>query len=298
VLCAVLFALAATPAAFAAAPEPEPDKEIVWYRMDFPPIYIPEGPYKSRELQVLSDGAIQQALEAQGYHVTFRSANMDRIQHGLRNQERACTTGLLVTPELAKTIEFSMPHSLTMPGAVLILKSRLAEFQPFLDAQGRISLELALAQSALRLGVSSGRGYSGVIDEVLLKHPDSPNIFRRKGEDIGTGLLRRLASRRIDYTILFPWEASYIARMMDLPPEQFMGLPIQGMVDYVMAGGACPKNDWGKQIIAIMNAAIERVRDTPENHAIKEYWLDENSRRLYREHWKAYRAEQTRQHLQ
>jgi uncharacterized protein (TIGR02285 family) len=268
------------------------ERELIWYRIDLPPIYIFEGPYRDKELQKISDAAILAALQAKGYQVTYRNANLERILHGLRNHERACTTSMVTSAELAKELVFSIPHSISLPGAAIVLKSRLAEFQPHLDAKGRLSLDAAL-RSALRLGIAAGRSYSGAIDEALQRNTQRPNVFRRKGEDISAGLLRMLTTRRIDYTLQFPWEASYVARTLGLPEtQQIVSLPIQGMPDYVTAGGASPRNDRGRRGVAIMNEAILGMRDTPQNHELKEFWLDENSRQLYREHWKAFRSQQ------
>jgi uncharacterized protein (TIGR02285 family) len=280
-----LLGVALLPALLAA--DAPPGKKIIWYRMDYPPIYILSGPFQNKDLQAPVDGALKRALEAHGYTLSFGTANQERIRHDLQSGKPACSSALVRDPKLEETFEYSIAHSLALPSGVLIAKRDLERFQRFLDTQGQLDLDALLADSGFRLGLASSRVYGGVIDELLARHGKSAHIFWRSGLDISDGVLRMLLGGRIHYTLMYPWEAVYLARQMRRESE-IAALPVKGMLPYVQVVAGCPKNAWGKAVIAIVNDAFRAVRNTPEFHAVKEFWLDENSRVLYRAYVKEF----------
>jgi uncharacterized protein (TIGR02285 family) len=281
---ALLIALLAPLPLRAADPE---GSAITWYRMEFPPVYISEGPYQALELLGPVDRAILRALEQQGYTVTTYTANWERIAHELHSGKPVCTSLPLRTPELEASLEYSIPHSLALPPGVVIRKSDLARFRRFMTAGGRVALEALLRERELKLGITAGRYYTGIIDTLLGPYQGKPQIFEHYARDAGSGLVRMLLGGRLDYTLLFPWEATYLATL-EGKPQALATLPVEGMSDYVLAVGACPKTAWGKQVIAIANLAIRAVRTTAEYQRVKEHWLDEESLVLYRKYLKEY----------
>src|SRR5262249_25542707 len=94
-------------------------KKLTWYRMDFPPVYISDGPYRAQEMQGPVDEVIKRELEKHGYTVTFSTANHQRIVHDLQAKQPVCTSILLRSPEYEQTVEYSIPHSLALPGGVI-----------------------------------------------------------------------------------------------------------------------------------------------------------------------------------
>ena len=68
------------------------------------------------------------------------------------------------------------------------------------------------------------------------------------------------------------------------PSTVYDETPVEGMPEYILGVGACAKTDAGKRVVEIMNEAFRSFRDTPEYHQIKEYWLDDNSKQLYRKY--------------
>lgn len=266
-------------------------QQITWYQMNLLPVYIHEGAYQDQGLQDLVDKYIKDALEAEGYTVEFKIANMSRIMQDLREKKHVGCGGLLKTPELEKFIEFSIPHSITLTVGVIIKKNSYDKFAPFINEHGCIELEDVLTQSTLRLGLASERPYTGIIDKILRAQKENTNISYRSGQDISKGLFLMLMHGRFDYTILFPWEARYIQETLEEETE-FMSIPVQGMPPYVPAYAGVPKNEWGQAIIAILNPLFESFRNTPDYHEYKEFWLDDNSKAFYREYVKEYYGSQ------
>jgi uncharacterized protein (TIGR02285 family) len=263
------------------------DTAITWFRTDFPPVHISEGPYQALEMLGPIDRAIVRALEQHGYTITTHRGTWERIEHELHSGKRACTSVLLLSPERVATLEYSIAHSLALPPGVVIRKSDLGRFQRFATAAGRVSLDALLRESELKLGITAGRLYTGIMDTLLNAHLGETHIFPRYSQDGASGLVRMLLSGRVDYTLLFPWEAMYLARL-EGKPQEVATFAVDGMADYVLSASACPKTAWGQQVIAIANTAIRAVRTTPEYTLVKEYWLDEAARVLYRKYLTEY----------
>jgi uncharacterized protein (TIGR02285 family) len=262
-------------------------RKVTWYQMDFPPIYILEGPDRERQMHGGVDEAIRQALEARGYEVAFRVANQERIQHELLSGELACCSALVRNASLEDRLEYTIAHSLALSGGVVIESRDYHRFVPFLNREARLELGTLLADEKFKLGVAASRNYGGVIDQLLGAQLGNPRIFRRPGLDMGTGLLRMLFSDRIDYTLMYPWEAMYVARSLGRERD-LVSLPVEGMPEYILGVGACPKSEEGVRVVALVNAAFLGFRNTPEYHALKEYWLDERSKALYRKYVQQY----------
>ncbi|MBN1984193.1 MAG: TIGR02285 family protein [Chitinivibrionales bacterium] len=256
-------------------------KQIKWYQFDIIPGYIKEGPNKGKGFQDGIDEFIKKTLEEKGYQVVFETAAMARIIADFEAGKPVGSGGFIKNPELEKTMEFSTPHSLALGNSVIVLKSREKDFKPYLTKDGYINLEKVITQSKFKLGIATGRPYSGVIDEILLKYKDNSNIYSRAGSNISEGIMGMLMENRFDYTIMFPWEAKYIKETLE-KKDEIVSAHIEGMPPYALIQAAVPKNEWGKQVLAIINPALQKYMATEEYHKVKEYWLDENSKVFYR----------------
>lgn len=262
-------------------------EEIIWYQMDFPPVYIQDGPNKNLGYQNIVDDLIKAALESQGHTVTYKSANMVRTLHDLKEGLHAGSGGLLKNPDLESYLTFSEPHTLSLAGMLMIRKTDVDMFKPFIDPSGAIVLDNLLKSNSKLIGICKNRPYSPAIDEILKIYATGENSYFRGGKDMGKGLVSMLLSKRIDCAILFPWEAYYIAEQMGREKEM-MSIPIQGMTPYVLVYAVFPKNPWGKHMADIINPAIREFRTNKEFLKTKEKWLDEPSVTEYRRYVREY----------
>jgi uncharacterized protein (TIGR02285 family) len=256
--------------------------EIIWYTFDMPPIHIPSGPYKDQGFNDLKGNIFRE--EMKNYSHTVKVANVKRIINDIAEKGNVIGVSMLKTPEREKVIEYSVPHSLNFTYVIMIEKDRVKEFQPYLTVNGSVMLEKLITESSLKLNLSLGRSYSAFIDEILKKYPTHNNItYRTSSDGLLEGILKMILARRADYTIAFPQEAYYLAKIMD-KTESFVSLPIEGMHKYDLGYTVVPKNEWGRKILNELNPIILKHRNTRKFRGYAESWMDENMKKLFRKY--------------
>ncbi|WP_459874099.1 hypothetical protein, partial [Endothiovibrio diazotrophicus] len=96
-----------------------------------------------------------------------------------------------------------------LPPVQLVYRAEdAARFQTF---GSPASLNTILEDPTLVLGVSERMSYGEGVDQAVAAHRDQPNVFLRSGRDVGLGLHEMLIKRRIDYTVNYPWAATFTA---------------------------------------------------------------------------------------
>lgn len=258
---------------------------ITWYYSDFAPISIVSGAsmgkgYMDRVLKLLAE-------RLPGYHHTFVQGNTMRKLSEIKQQQNTCTE-MLKTAERETYVEYSLPVHVILPNGVVTKRKNVPRFQPYMDVDGHLSLEKALQQTGMKLGISSGRSYSEGIDAALKKHSDQPNVITRAGQDLTRGLLQMLINDRLDYALMFPIEMTYITRELEIT-EELVFIPVVETPSYLVDYIGCPKNAWGKKVIREVNTVLEKSNQT-EIPAFYSYWLDGASRARHRHFLKLFYA--------
>ena len=166
------------------------NRMITWYRADFPPVTIVEGPneglgFFDRVTDLLED-------RLPDYEHLHRVANFKRIIIELKNRKNVCCPSLYKTKERETFVSFSIPAMIVLPNVLITQKASDDKFQPYIDENQRLKLTELLADKNIRLGISNGRKYAGGIDDVLAGFKGAENICIRSGEDVFKVLLDML----------------------------------------------------------------------------------------------------------
>jgi uncharacterized protein (TIGR02285 family) len=257
------------------------EEEIKWLRSDFPPFSIPSGPYVDKGPCDLATALLIDKLD--DYKNIVMLSNYKRTLSALKQQKKVGSAVLLKTPEREKFIEFSIPYIVLLPNGIVLLKSQVGKFKPYINKKGYISLEKTITESNLKAGISSGRKYSGIIDKVLKEYKNNENIYVNHKIPIIKPLLILMLKGRLDYILCYPNEARYYAKQLG-ENEKIVWLPLEGMPKHTLCYVGFPKNEWGKNIINKINPILMKHRNTPEFHNSYESWLDEVSKKRYREY--------------
>lgn len=268
-------------------PEPEgQNNAIKWYRANFPPVTITEGPDAgSGFFDRVTELLIQHMPEYQHHHYT---ANFKRIITEMKESKDACCPSLYKTKEREEFIAFSIPAVVVLPNAVITRKSLRSEFQPYLDKNNKLALGRLLKETNLRLGISNGRKYSGGIDKVLNQFKHADHISIRSGTDVFKGLLDMLFYKRVEYIIGYPIEASYLLNDQEKSNELQIYFIAENDVDFTIGHVGCPKTEWGEKIIYFVDQILKEYRQTPEYIGYYERWLNDETIPAYREIVKGY----------
>lgn len=254
--------------------------KVTWLVSNFPPIHIAEGPFSGKGYgDYVTDLLIENLPEYK--HEKIKS-NFIRSLEMLKQKERVVHPALLKRPDREKYILFSVPTYVHFPSGLLILKKNLELFEPFMDTEGRVSLEDILLQSRMKMGVAAERAYGSSIDELLLKYRGHANIVISHKVYLMADIIAMLLSQRLDCALGYPEEGRFVARTMN-SDEDLIWLPVQGMPKYMLSYIGFPDDEWGKVLAERVNVILRKHRNTPEFHAAYEYWLDEASAERYRE---------------
>lgn len=274
----MILSLVITPSSFIANAQQQNQDVIQWYRADFPPVTIPKGDHADEGFFDKTMTFLIERLPE--YEHQFNIANFKRIMMELKKNNHLCCPSLYKTPEREPFVAFSVPAMIVLPNGIITTKHNLNRFTPHLDAEGKISLESLLKDPNITLGISSGRLYSGGIDQILHQFDGQDNLLVRSGEDVFEGLMNMMYMGRVDCLLGYPVEAMYFmkesSKEIDFTyfPIKESSLPIT--VGYI----GCPNNKWGKNIISKIDKIVKKHR---EKEFINYYgeWLDETTRELY-----------------
>ncbi|XGC81434.1 TIGR02285 family protein [Bdellovibrio bacteriovorus] len=219
---------------------------LTWIRWNDPPIFIFEAPFKGQGvLDVVERGLIAALPQYRHKHL---EANVPRVLKEAEEKSPICNAGWLDTPEWAKLFYFSKPVFVIPANGVLLKESKLREvkglksLQDFLDKKPH-----------WLLGV--GRLYGEGIDEVLNKNNYKKN---KKILPVASSLLvhRMLNTNRVQYTLGYPFEAKYYDELFGNTKDRVVYVPLSDNKPFVEVVVACPKTEWGKQVIKDVNKAL------------------------------------------
>lgn len=119
---------------------------------------------------------------------------------------------------------------------------------------------------------------------LIEKHKEKGNIFIFKGKSFSASLVKMMLAERIDYIVEYPWVAGYYQSELGGKKDDLISMQIEELKDnqYIWAGAACPKNEWGKKIINRINEILRKEIPTERWRGFVERWLDKNAIPEYR----------------
>lgn len=260
---------------FAAAPVKE---DIIWMEAVFPPFFIQSGPLHNQGYGDTVTHILQRAMPE--YNHEEITTNITRHFYKFKQGEHVCSVGLYKTPERDEFMYFSMPSFITLPPVIIVKKDNLGKF----NQQATVSLDAALGNANLMIGLAKDRSYGNTLDEVLKRHQGQTNVVEFTGQELSHNLFKMLMLGRLDGLIALPEEALYQAEQMGIR-DQLITLTLtenQHNYDGWLSAVACSKNPWGKKVVDRVNQALLELRPTEEYRAAYERWLDTNSILQYR----------------
>jgi len=221
-------------------------------------------------------------------HVTVL-ANAKRSWLMIEAGESACHLVSLRTPEREARAFFYITH-LVPPAQLVALPEVLARLPR--NPQGEVDLAQLLQSGGARGALIEARSYGAALDAQLAQR-SAAAIAMYSQVEFGTRLLQMVALRRADYTI--EYDFTLTVQRERLPPlRKLVTAPIQGAGEMLLSGVACPRNEWGRAVIA----KVERILASREGLTLLrnnfEAWMTPQSRRFYAARLDAFYAERLR----
>ena len=254
------------------------EETITWGVYEWPPMHITEGEHMN---QGLYDGILEFFSEKMPEYKHKRIiANAKRFWRWIQAGKQFCYVSSIPTEERLKYAYFSLPSGFHVANSVIILKERLEEF----GQSNVISLSELMQNRQLTGGAVDGRSYGKDIDEVIAENTKYDNFATHTTGNLGQSVFSMLLYKRLDYIIEYPFVASYFEKVLNVG-DQTVSLEIKESNPFGMGYTACPKNEWGRNVIDRINTILKESRTTEEYRKILERWQSEKSKKLIRENY-------------
>lgn len=175
----------------------------------------------------------------------------------------------------AREAKYLMSRDLMrMPALSLVVRQGdAAVFTGLRNGRGEVQFSRLMQQTALRGAVNENRSYGAILDP-LLREAMQETIVRlpRTGS-----MVSMLAANRVDWVLLYPFEAVWLARQEQLAPAMAY-LPIAELPPYNAGGVTCNRVPGADHVIDAVNRLIETHPDEPWLMPMMG-WLDAETRR-------------------
>ncbi|MBU0622168.1 MAG: TIGR02285 family protein [Gammaproteobacteria bacterium] len=237
--------------------------ELTWGVLDFPPFQILDEAHKGSGSFDGELATLVARMEGFDHHIVTMS--FARRKEEFLSGANLCTPGIFKSNAAALGLAISIPALVHLDNRVIFLKDKATLF----GRDSSIDLESLFLREDLVGAVIPGRSYAPNIDAVIAHAHDHPQLMKRP---LSTAqLFQMLLSGDIDYLLLFPHEAAYLAERFGAS-GRIANLPINGTPPYIFTHVACSGNDWGRAMIARINTVIRTERGKPEYRSYSERW--------------------------
>lgn len=242
---------------------------VLWLKTDWPPVFM-------QNRQGFGDAALAWLVARlpPDYAHEFRSLPLPRLLRLMEDpQATVCTSTLLRTP--AREVQFLISRDIMrMPALGLVVRSADAsEFRPIQDARGMVEFRRLIQQTALDGAVNQNRSYGPVLDGLLRDAaPDAPVTRLPK-----TGnMVSMLAAKRLDWILLYPFEAIWQARQEQTAPVLSV-LPIAEIPTVNLGGVTCNRTPTSERLVPAIDAILAAHPEEPWLQPMYA-WLDPDTR--------------------
>ncbi|MBE0365275.1 hypothetical protein PULV_a2042 [Pseudoalteromonas ulvae UL12] len=245
-------------------------ERIIWQLNHAPPSTIVHGQYKQQGfIDLILEQIIRKMPE---YQHSIEVSSLAGSTFEIRSQKTVCLPALFSSPEREKFMLFSQA-SIVHPSNRLVFLNKNSKG----IAGQQLDLAHLLARKDLYLGLDKSRSYGAVADAALADVEPISHVYRRASES-PNGLIEMVALGRLDYTIAYPFQVQYYLQSNQLVGKSPLTMAqIYGQAAYSMGQVACPKNEWGKQVITRVNQVLNQLKPTQEYKAAMTRWWKESA---------------------
>lgn len=257
----------------------EDDNLITWYKPEFPPLSIVNGPFAGKGYSDKIEAFLIKAMPE--YRHEIQVAPFKRTVRDMQQGLNACSVTLLRTAEREQFIAFSEPARLLLPNGLIVRRTEADRFDAYKDDQGRVSVKTVIEAGKQRIGYANGRSYTKPIDTLLAANKGNPVLIERLGSEGPKGLLEMLLKGRIDAFFGQPVEAGYHGHELGVA-DDITVLPISEIKDFTVGYIGCSATPWGRKVIARVNALLTDAVKRADFRSFYEEFLDDAGRTRYR----------------
>lgn len=252
-----------------AAPQAWAEDKVLWVKTEWPPVFMPNH-------QGFGDAALAwlMARLPPDYIHEMRALPLPRLLRLMEDpQLTVCTSNLLRTPE--REAQFLISRDIMrMPALGLVVRAADAgDFLPMKDAKGMVEFRRLLQQAVLDGAVNQNRSYGPVLDGLLRATPSDAPVTRLPKT---SNMVSMLAAKRLDWLLLYPFEATWQARQEQTAPVLSV-LPIAEIPTVNLGGVTCNRTPTSGRLVPAIDAILAAHPDEPWLKPMYD-WLDPETR--------------------
>lgn len=240
---------------------------ITWRILDWPPMYILQGPDEGAGLwDELSNLMIENLPEYE--HIKLEMIT-PRVLAEMREFKQVIHPSVLWGTQY---VAYSKANSIILPHRIIIRKGEEQRF----GSEQVISLEGLLNNETLIGGISFG-SYSEEINTIIDQFKGQKNLIEQQKY---SNLVEMLLLKRLDYIIQYTPVISYIEKKLG-KKGQTTSLAIEEVEEkYLRVFFAGPDNQWGRDLMAKINDIMADPKNKIRLNTIRLRWFDDKSQRL------------------
>ena len=216
---------------------------VTWSTHDQPPYYTLDG-------TGIHDMMVNYLIRhLPDYAHRFIRSNVERALSQLEKKNNAVLLGIYKTKERQYyTLYSPIPLYLNFNTVFVYRKIDIDKIKPFVTEAHYLDIERLILSKKYIIGISKGRMYSGIIDEMIQKYGNTGGFYIRFSEDITAGHMKMLTKNRIDGYFDQPISVKPSARKIGIDESGIASLPIWKMKAYEPVWIGLPKSDWGRKL--------------------------------------------------
>jgi uncharacterized protein (TIGR02285 family) len=252
---------------------------VNWVGTDLPPMTMSQGEH---ERQGYIDDIYKYLVEAMPQHsLQEEIVPLSRVMHMAQRGGPTCMSILFQTPEREAFLRFTSPYGYLYPIGVVMRASDQGQFAQYITKSGNFTLDKALQDARMKLGVASGRSYGAKIDSLVkpMVAASAGNIHQIFQVDSTNVLLNMLGRQRFDYMFAFPSEVEFFAG----PSNGLRFYPIEGNSELLPGRFSCTKSQETDRVFADVSRLVHDRKVQPVFIAAYERWLPQYLIKPYRQ---------------
>lgn len=220
------------------------------------------------------------------FHHQFVYASHTRSLEMVKTQPNSCYSLLLKNSERESALQLSHPFFQNLPIGLIVMRSKLAQFKPFLNKHNQVQLNKLLQKQTYRLVTVADRSFGEEIDQIVSNHASSNSkslVSLPSSYGFPNRLLKLINQQEYDALLGYAYELDYAVNHWSLKAQDFVFIPIAEQSHNQKSHIACAKSEIGKQVISAINTLLSSPPIKQEIHAFHQSLLtaDKAARNYY-----------------
>lgn len=206
--------------------------------------------YQSLNVNAATADLVLQQLT--GFKVRPQFVNNNRALQILEDNSFACAGKTIRTEAREEFMIFSDLPQVIFPGLRVYYRADDKRFGAHDNGQETLA-ELMKAQPNLRIGITAGRSYSNVYDNLFSQPEWGQQIWRRSGRESHIALVEMLMNKRIDMMLEYPIVIQNILTQRDASPARLNSFTPADAEPTILGYFACSRSEFGERVIQAIN---------------------------------------------